>query len=41
MNVARLLRALRVWVTAADTAPGDSRPLRERLAVFVGWRGRW
>lgn len=34
-----LLARLRLWVDAGE--PGDPRPLRERVRVFLGVRGRW
>lgn len=34
-----LLARLRVWADAGE--PGDTRPLRERVRVFIGLRGRF
>lgn len=38
-----LLRRLTVWASLSGPPDGgvDDRPLRERVRVFIGWRGTW
>ena len=37
------LRRFTAWTSLSSHPDGgaDPRPLRERLQVFIGWRGRW